>query len=158
MAKATPIGGLSASDSFAAAAHKILAVRSGELLQQRDRVLDTGDIEGVHDMRVASRRLRAVLEIFEPCFDKKAHRAALRDVKRLADDLGRRRDPDVQIALLESFASEASIADREGIESLIESLRAEQAEANDLLREALNRVDDHGLQSTLAELTQDSRP
>ena len=36
----------------------------------RSGVLDVGDIERVHDMRVATRRLRAALEIFGPCFPR----------------------------------------------------------------------------------------
>ena len=40
-------------------------------------VLDVADIERVHDMRVATRRLRAALEIFEPCFPAGPMRSAL---------------------------------------------------------------------------------
>ena len=40
-----------------------------------DGVLDTEDIERVHDMRVASRRLRAVLEIFAACFPEAEYSA-----------------------------------------------------------------------------------
>ena len=64
--------------------------------------MDTADIEGVHDMRVATRRLRAAMEIFAPCFPKKRHRGALREVKGLADLLGTRRDPDVMIERLDA--------------------------------------------------------
>ena len=42
----------------------------------------------------------------------------LRDVKALADALGERRDPDVQIARLDAFASASAAADRPGIELL----------------------------------------
>ena len=68
MAKAKPIPDLSADDSYAEAAAKIVSVRAAELTEHAPGVLDTGDIERVHDMRVATRRLRAALEIFEPCF------------------------------------------------------------------------------------------
>ena len=47
-------------------------MRADELFGHSEGVLDTSDIERVHDMRVASRRLRAVLEIFEPCFSRRA--------------------------------------------------------------------------------------
>ena len=53
------------------AAAKVVAVRAQELVDHADNVLDTTDIERVHDMRVATRRLRAVLEIFAPCFPKR---------------------------------------------------------------------------------------
>ena len=105
MAKARDIPGLHAELSYREAAALTVAVRAQELFEQADGVLDTSDIERVHDMRVASRRLRAVLEIYEPCFPRKALREVLDDVKALADALGERRDPDVQLAQLEEFGS-----------------------------------------------------
>ena len=69
----------------------------------RSGVLDVDDIERVHDMRVATRRLRAALEIFGPCFPRQELKAALRQVKELADALGERRDRDVAIATLEDI-------------------------------------------------------
>ena len=68
VAKAKPIPDLTADDSYAEAAAKIVSVRAAELTENAPGVLDTGDIERVHDMRVATRRLRAALEIFEPAF------------------------------------------------------------------------------------------
>src|SRR5437762_2524292 len=68
MAKARAIEGLAAEDPYAAAGAKIVAVRSREVADHSHDVLDVTDIERVHDMRVATRRLRAALEIFEPCF------------------------------------------------------------------------------------------
>src|SRR5436309_6100276 len=115
MAKAREIPGLAGDDPFRLAAARVVAIRSDELIAQSADVLDTSDIERVHDMRVASRRLRAVLEIFAPCFPKAAHRAVLTDVKALADALGARRDPDVQLAALERFADAAGEAARAGI-------------------------------------------
>ena len=55
------------------------------------------------------RRLRAVLEIFAPCFrNKRVPGGVLRDVKRLADALGERRDPDVHIDALRGVLEGAS--------------------------------------------------
>ncbi len=88
MAKAKPIPDLHAEDSYAEAAAKIVEVRAGELIEHGQDVLDTGDIERVHDMRVATRRLRAAMEIFAPCFPKSELKRTLRDVKALADALG----------------------------------------------------------------------
>ena len=96
-------------------------------------MLDVDDIERVHDMRVATRRLRAALEIFGPCFPRGELKAALREVKALADALGERRDRDVAIAALEDIAESMAAPDRPGIETLIARLRAEQAAANEAL-------------------------
>ena len=68
MAKAREIPGLDARMPFAEAAAATVAVRAEELFEQSENVLDMTDIERVHDMRVASRRLRAVMEIYAPCF------------------------------------------------------------------------------------------
>src|SRR4051795_7397110 len=95
MAKARDIDGLHARMPFAEAAAATVGVRAEELFEHSANVLDTSDIERVHDMRVASRRLRAVLEIYAPCFPKAQFKPLLREVKDLADALGERRDPDV---------------------------------------------------------------
>ena len=133
MAKARPIPELDKEDPFALAAARVVAVRTRELVAAADGVLDTGDIERVHDMRVATRRLRAALEVFEPCFPKQRFRSALKQVKALADALGERRDRDVHIAALTEFAAAVGPADQPGIRSLVGRLRDEQAEANEAL-------------------------
>jgi CHAD domain-containing protein len=130
VAKAEPIPDLSAERSYAEAAARIVSVRASELTEHADGVLDTGDIERVHDMRVATRRLRAALEIFEPCFPEKEYGEALAEVKRLADALGERRDRDVAIAALHAVNDQMPAPDRRGIGSLIEHLRGEQELAN----------------------------
>ena len=67
-------------------------------------------------MRVASRRLRAALEVFEPCFPRKELQAACDEVKALADALGERRDRDVTIAALRGFGGRDGGARPSGIE------------------------------------------
>jgi CHAD domain-containing protein len=133
VAKARAIHGLSADGSYAAAAARIVAVRAQELVDHSAGVLEIDDIERVHDMRVATRRLRAALEVFEPCFPGKRFGDDLREVKALADALGERRDRDVAIAALDGLAAKMAAPDRPGIDSLIERLRAEQRRANDEL-------------------------
>jgi CHAD domain-containing protein len=118
---------------FGLAAAEVVRVRAKEVFEHSDGVLGLDDIERVHDMRVATRRLRAALEIFEPCFPRKRRRKALGRVKALADALGERRDIDVEIELLEGIAAEGEGADRESLARLLESLRVEQRRANDEL-------------------------
>jgi CHAD domain-containing protein len=133
MAKARPIEGLRAEEPYAVAAAKVVAVRARELADHSRNVLDTDDIERVHDMRVASRRLRAALEIFEPCFPGAQHDEALTEVKAIADALGERRDADVTIEALERFSQNLAAPDRPGVASLVAQIRGEQTEANDRL-------------------------
>lgn len=108
-------------------------MRAAEVFEHSDDVLDMAEIERVHDMRVATRRLRAALEVFEPCFPAKRHRKALKRVKALADALGERRDRDVSIEFLGGFADEAPEADREALGALVERLGIEQRQANEEL-------------------------
>jgi CHAD domain-containing protein len=124
---------LDCEGSFSRAAAKIVKVRSKEVFAHSEGVLDLADVERVHDMRVATRRLRAALEVFESCFPRKRQRKALKKVKALADALGERRDADVEIALLEGLVDEAAEADRDALRELIEELRVRQAEANEAL-------------------------
>jgi CHAD domain-containing protein len=108
----------------------VIEVRAAEVFEHSDGVLDIGEIESLHDMRVATRRLRAALEVFAPCFPSKRHRKALKRVKALADALGERRDRDVAIEFLAAFAGETPQADRAAVAALIERLREEQRRAN----------------------------
>lgn len=157
MAKPRPIPNLSAEDSYAEAAAKIVSVRGDELTEHAQGVLDTGDIERVHDMRVTTRRLRAALEIFEPCFPAKPYRQALVDVKRLADALGERRDRDVAIAALHAFNDQMPAPDRRGVSSLIEQYRGEQDEANAGLAPLVEEQHLTSLQRSLDELVATAR-
>src|SRR5204863_3412069 len=98
MAKAQPIPGLGPDIPLREAAARTIEIRAREVFSFADAALDTSDIEGVHDMRVATRRLRAALEVYAPCFPKAEFKQLLREVKALADALGARRDPDVALA------------------------------------------------------------
>jgi CHAD domain-containing protein len=130
MAKARPVPGIGEDDAFATVAARVVELRARELAEYAEGVLDTADIERVHDMRVATRRLRAALEVFEPCFPPKRYKATLREVKALADALGERRDRDVTLEALDRFSAGIGAADRPGVRNLAASLREEQAEAN----------------------------
>ena len=133
MAKERQIEGVTEWMPFAEAGALVVETRAAELLGHADGVLDTAEIEGVHDMRVATRRLRAALEVFAPCFPKADHKRVLKEVKAIADALGERRDRDVAIASLSSFAEQMPTPDRPGIASLIGRFRREQDEANEAL-------------------------
>jgi CHAD domain-containing protein len=137
VARAREVPDLDCDSPFAEAAARVIAVRAEELFEHSDGVLDTADIERVHDMRVATRRLRASMEIFESCFPPKLWRRALKGVKALADALGERRDRDVAIAFLGGFEAEVRGPDRDRLAAVIDGLRGEQLEANEGLAPAV---------------------
>jgi CHAD domain-containing protein len=151
MAKAQDID-VAPSEPYRHAAARVVRVRAAELFDAADGVLDTRDIERVHDMRVASRRLRAVLEIFEPVFPQGDFKTVLRDVKALADALGERRDPDVHIEAIEELEAAVQAANRPGIETLVKRQRARQAAGNATLQAALEHTREADLHARLHSL------
>lgn len=130
MARARKVD-LDCGASFAVAAARAVEVRAEEVFEQAEGVLDLDDIERVHDMRVATRRLRAALEVFEACFPRKRHRKALKRVKALADALGGRRDLDVEIEQLQGLGDAIAEEDADALAALIGELRGRQRQAND---------------------------
>jgi CHAD domain-containing protein len=152
MAKARDIEGLQADMPFEKAAAATVAVRAEELFEQSENVLDTTDIERVHDMRVASRRLRAVLEIYAPCFPGDQFKPLLREVKDLADALGERRDPDVLLDRLATLEAALPKANAPGIEAFAAPVREEQQRGNETLAAALERAERTNLKGRLALL------
>jgi CHAD domain-containing protein len=153
MAKAREID-LDPAGPFDVAARRAVAVRAQELFEHSQDVLDTSDIERVHDMRVATRRLRAALEVFADAFPKDELKPLLRDVKRLADALGERRDPDVHIEEFTKLRPRFGTPDRPGIDLLIEELQAKQARGNEVLAAALDEARDGDLAGRLAALAE----
>jgi CHAD domain-containing protein len=137
VARPREVPGFDCDETFAAAAARVVRVRTMEVFEHSHGVLDVEEIENVHDMRVATRRLRSALEVFEPCFPRKRFRKALREVKDLADALGERRDRDVQIEQLTRLSAAVVGPDCEAMDDLLESLREEQMLANGRLAGAV---------------------
>jgi CHAD domain-containing protein len=152
MAKARDVEGLLPQTPYAVAAARTVRVRAEELFEHAEGVLSTDDIGRVHDMRVATRRLRAVLELYAPCFPGRQLRTVLRDVKRLADALGARRDPDVQLAAVATFARSVGEAERAGLQIVSASIGARQAAGNEQLAAALAQVATSDLRGRLIAL------
>lgn len=66
----------------------------GELLRLRQAVLERGEDEDIHDLRVASRRLRAALELAAPGIGQQEIRSLRRPVRELTRELGQLRNLD----------------------------------------------------------------
>ena len=71
-------------------------------LKEREDVSDSGDIEVVHRMRVASRRLRAALSVFKVIIPAKKTKVWRKEIRKIGRALGRARQLDVQIKFLEA--------------------------------------------------------
>src|SRR5205809_5047884 len=84
---------------LADAAERILRVRGAELYSFVPRALDPSEERALHDMRIAAKRLRYLLELTAPCFGSYAATGARR-AKQLQDLLGEIHDCDVMLPLV----------------------------------------------------------
>ncbi|MHB8492052.1 MAG: CHAD domain-containing protein, partial [Solirubrobacteraceae bacterium] len=73
-----------------------------------------GDTRALHDMRIAAKRLRYVLELTGVCFGPYAARAA-RNARELQDMLGAIHDCDVLAARIEHDARELAASDAQAL-------------------------------------------
>jgi len=71
--------------------------------EQIDGVIKNSDVEYVHRMRVASRRIRAALPLFRLCFPKRDFKQWRSEIKKVTRLLADARDLDVQIAFVEQY-------------------------------------------------------
>jgi triphosphatase len=79
------------------------------LQSNHDAVFHNADVEGVHQMRVAIRRLRSAFSVFKAMIDKGLAEPILAELKWLARTLGKARDLDVLILeILPSIATQSN--------------------------------------------------
>jgi CHAD domain-containing protein/CYTH domain-containing protein len=76
------------------------ALLRGVVRAQR-RLLDPGDADALHDLRVGMRRLRSWLRAFEPVLADTVRRGTMRRLRDLARRTGRARDLEVQLSWFE---------------------------------------------------------
>jgi len=138
MAKPKEIVGIDSDAPATEAIEHVLPPRLEEMLLLRKAALDFRDPEGVHDMRVASRRLRSALRDFAPHLRKTKMAASTKQLKEIADKLGVVRDLDVAIIALEKLQKKAKPEISAGLQRLIDERKATLHPARVELVQALN--------------------
>ncbi len=135
-------------EAFVQAGQRMLRERVEKLLDWRDEVLRNEDIEAVHKMRVATRRLRATLDAFETCCEPGQFKRVYRRIKKMADLLGSARDTDVMVqglrAQIEQIVErpEEEIA---GLQWLIQRLDTYRRQRQRTLADFFKRLDEKDL-------------
>lgn len=100
------------------------------------------DIETIHRMRVASRRLRAAMPLFSTCLPSKKLDGWQKQVRKITRALGIARDADVQIELMEEFYSSLPQANyRPGIRRLLLRLQQKRQGQQARVDKALDRLE-----------------
>ena len=100
MAKPRTVHGLDPDRRLQPNARKVLAVRIDEVYMYDGLMADPANVTELHDMRIACKRLRYLLEIFAVAFPDDLE-PFIDEVKSLQDLLGDIHDCDVQIPMLE---------------------------------------------------------
>jgi len=109
------------------------------------------DPEELHDMRVATRRMRAAIKLFEDSLPERA-RWLREELRNVAGALGEVRDLDVQMEQLESWRAEAGEEDAEFLGKVLELLAKRRAEARKRMLETLNSGRYERFETSFAEM------
>lgn len=144
MAKAKKIHGLDPDKPLAECLKVILPVRFGEMTEHEQGTLEGSDIEALHDMRVASRRVQAVFKMFRQVFPKKKFKAEYNELRMLIRSLGEVRDYDVFIDKLQKLKRDVADKDTRAFDLLIIRKKAEREEKRKLLVNHINQLNKAG--------------
>lgn len=87
--------GILPTDSLAEAGRKVMCFQFAQMLKNEPGTRLGEDIEALHDMRVATRRMRASFEVFESAFEPGALKPYLKGLRATGRALGAVRDLDV---------------------------------------------------------------
>lgn len=120
--------GVKRDDSLAEAACKILRFHFQVMLDNQTAVRAAEDTEAVHLMRVATRRMRAAVRLFEPAFAPGALKSYRDGLRATARALGDVRDFDVLLKHLHRYRQERSRKQRDALEPLVEAWRGQRAQ------------------------------
>ena len=128
MAKAAKVAGISAETPYRVAIGRIIETRFDEMMRYKAGTMLGRDPEALHDMRVASRRLRAAMDVAAPCFPRK-YAYYHRTIKELTDVLGGVRDFDVMREALTEYRETRPEAERATINRVLRQQRAAREDA-----------------------------
>ena len=130
--------GLLQEDTLAEAGRKTLLYHFAEMLKHEEGTRLGEDIEELHDMRVATRRMRAAFDLFEQAFDPKIIRKHLRGLKATGRALGAVRDMDVFIEKANHYMEGLPTEQHTGLDLLVEAWQRQREAAREAMLAHLN--------------------
>ena len=145
--KAPPLPAQASGESahekaYAQAGREELPKRAKKFLRWHNKVSKSQDVEAVHDMRVASRRLRAAMDAYEAACKQKPFKKANRSVKKAADLLGAARDTDVMMQHINEQLERASSEEKAGMQWFTNRLSAHRDKQQQELATFLRNFDE----------------
>ena len=125
--------GIAADDTLAEAGRKVLRMHLARMLSVEGGTRTGEDIEDLHKMRVATRRMRAVWRVFDGAYKPRVQRRYVRELREVASALGFVRDLDV---MLENLAAYVAGLPEDG-KAAMEPMRADWQHQRETHREEL---------------------
>lgn len=116
-------------ETYRSAMRSLIGERWEDVWKAVPRAVEGTDIEGVHDVRVASRRLRAAMDVAAPAFPTSWYKPLHDAAKEITTELGAVRDRDVMIEYLAGAREAAPPTERPGIDRLIDRVERERVAA-----------------------------
>jgi CHAD domain-containing protein len=121
--------GILPEDTMAEAGRKIMLFHFAEMLSHEPGTRLGQNPEELHDMRVATRRLRASFAVFDQAFNPKIIKPHLKGLRLTGRALGHARDMDVIFEKAIHYLEELSPEDRSGMQPLIHFWQDELTQA-----------------------------
>jgi len=140
MGKAQKTKKLDAEAGLKSSLREILEKRLDDMFSFQGSVLATSSPESIHDMRVAARRFRALMRIFQAAFPKKKLKDQNRHLSALLKLLGRVRDCDILIERLEADQSRMSPEEWLALEPLLDRQKNSRTLQLSILKNQLDEL------------------
>ena len=147
---------LSPEESLRAGVQRIARYRLHQVMARQQGVLEATDIEELHDMRIAVRRLWSMLRIFSACFPKKKQKKHHKTIKGLLVLMGNVREHDVFLQILKEHRNKISDRDATSFDLLIAREIALKKREQGKLAKALRLFNKSGNDRALGRFLQGS--
>lgn len=130
--------GIVADDSLPEAARKVLLFHFARMQNREAGTRNGADVEDLHDMRVAARRMRAAWRVFDDAFKASRTKRLRRRLESLSDKLGAVRDLDVLTEGLDAYRQGLDPEQQPGLDPLLSLWRRQRSAARKQLIEELD--------------------
>ncbi len=138
------------------AARSLLRNSCDEFYLQLTRVREDFDPEAIHDLRVASRRLREGISLFANCFRKKQLLPLRRELKTFTEMLGAIRNTDEAIRFFKSLQQEAA-GTAASLQSMVDVMQVDRDNQRRTLKKELKKLDPGALLGRMDEMCNNPR-
>jgi CHAD domain-containing protein len=130
--------GVLPDDPMSEAGRKVLRFHFERMLEHEPGTRLGEDIEELHDMRVATRRMRSAFRVFSPYFDPDVLRPFLKGLRRTGRALGSVRDLDVFMEKAQGYLDGLPEEERSCLDPLLTNWREQREAARTQMLEYLD--------------------